>query len=500
MPLQHAVLFSNSGASEDGLVAWAERTGRRYVTEPVRGLLRFAFYGRVSTEDHQDPVTSRARQRDQAGALVAGHGRIVAEYFDIGQSRALAWARRPQAAALLAAMADPGRGFDAIVIGEYERAFYGAQYAAMAPLFEHYGVQLWMPEAGGRVDFASEHDEHAMTVLGLSSKREITRTSIRVRTAMAAQVREQGRYLGGRPPYGYRLGDAGPHPNKAHAAWGRRAHRLEPDPDTAHIVRWIFAQRLAGHSVARIARALNEAGVPCPSAADPGRNSHRTGAAWTLGTVTTILRNPRYTGRQVWNRQRTDKDLADPANTSLGHKSVQRWNLPDGWVISARPAHPALVSEADFIAAQDVNAARGPSPKGHLAGLVRRRYLLSGLLTCGVCGRRMESAWSNGKPAYRCRHGHTTASVPSLDRPKNAYVREDLIVPHLPMLHLLLTEAGAQRRRRTRRGIDVRCQATADASVSYLCENQITLIYDPASGTLRAGTGEAATTITLKTS
>jgi hypothetical protein len=50
-----------------------------------------------------------------------------------------------------------------------------------------------MPEAGGRVDYHSEHDEHAMTVLGLSSKREITRTSIRVRTAMAAQTREQGR-------------------------------------------------------------------------------------------------------------------------------------------------------------------------------------------------------------------------------------------------------------------------------------------------------------------
>jgi hypothetical protein len=55
------------------------------------------------------------------------------------------------------------------------------------------------------------------------------RTRIRVRTAMAAQTREQGRYLGGRPPYGYRLADAGPYPNKAHAAWGRRAHRLEPD-------------------------------------------------------------------------------------------------------------------------------------------------------------------------------------------------------------------------------------------------------------------------------
>jgi hypothetical protein len=175
---------------------------------------------------------------------------------------------------------------------EYERAFYGSQYASMAPLFEHYGVQLWMPEAGGPVDFASEHDEQTMTMLGLSSKREVTRTSIRVRTAMAVQTREQGRYLGGRPPYGYRLGDAGPHPNKAHAAWGRRAHRLEPDPETAHVVRWIFAQRLDGHSVARIARALNEAEVPCPSAADPGRNPHRAGTGWTLRTVAIIIQNP----------------------------------------------------------------------------------------------------------------------------------------------------------------------------------------------------------------
>jgi site-specific DNA recombinase len=92
-------------------------------------------------------------------ALVAGHGRIVAGFFDIGQSRVLPWARRPQAAALVAAMADPDRAFDAIVVGEYERAFYGSQYAQMAPLFEHYGVQLWMPAAGGMVDFQAEgHD------------------------------------------------------------------------------------------------------------------------------------------------------------------------------------------------------------------------------------------------------------------------------------------------------------------------------------------------------
>jgi site-specific DNA recombinase len=225
----------------------------------------------------------------------------VAEFFDVGYSRTLPWARRPQAAALVAALADPNRGWDAVVIGEYERAFYGAQYAGMAPLFEHYGIQLWTPEVGGRVDYGAGDHEQTMLALGLSSKREIARTRIRVRTAMATQTREQGRYLGGRPPYGYRLADAGPHPNKAHAAWGRRAHRPDPDPDTAPVVRWMFAQRLAGHSVARITRALDDAAIPCPSAADPKRNPHRTGTAWTLRTVAAILANPRYTGRQVWN-------------------------------------------------------------------------------------------------------------------------------------------------------------------------------------------------------
>jgi site-specific DNA recombinase len=129
----------------DVLARWADGLGRRQRVEAGRGLLRFAFYGRVSTEDWQDPVTSRARQLQQAVMLTAGRGVIVAEFFDTGQSRVLPWARRPQAAALVAQLADPDRGWDAIVIGEYERAFYGNQYALMAPLFEHYGIHSWIP-------------------------------------------------------------------------------------------------------------------------------------------------------------------------------------------------------------------------------------------------------------------------------------------------------------------------------------------------------------------
>jgi hypothetical protein len=53
-------------------------------------------------------------------------------------------------------------------------------------------------------------------------------------------------------------------------------HRLGPGPETAHVVQWMFAQRLAGHPVARIARALSEAGIPWPwtstrpAGAEPG--------------------------------------------------------------------------------------------------------------------------------------------------------------------------------------------------------------------------------------
>jgi site-specific DNA recombinase len=223
---------------------------------------------------------------------------------------------------------------------------------------------------------------------------------------------------------------------------------------------------------------LNDVGIPCPSAADPERNPHCTGAVWTLRTVAAILANPRYTGRQVWNRQRTDFDLVDPANTGLGHRQVQRWNLPEGWVISRHPAHPALVSEADFIAAQDATAPRGP------AGPATRRYLLAGLLACGTCGRRLESAWSDGKAAYRCRHGYTSAARPEPGRPKNTYVREDQILPHLAAVAILLARGSQANGDGTRQ---LTTPAETAGLVDQLRAAGVILTYDPGTLTIRTG-------------
>jgi site-specific DNA recombinase len=68
--------------------------------------LAFAFYGRVSTEDQQDPQASYDWQITRARQLIEPRGGvIVAGYFDIGLSRALPWQRRPQASRLLAGAA-----------------------------------------------------------------------------------------------------------------------------------------------------------------------------------------------------------------------------------------------------------------------------------------------------------------------------------------------------------------------------------------------------------
>ena len=97
-----AVPLPGPGPAGGGLAAWAERSGRRRAEGAGREGLRFAFYGRVSTEDWQDPESSLARQLGQAEALVRGHGRIVAKLSDVGESRTVAWAaaRMPPSSSL----------------------------------------------------------------------------------------------------------------------------------------------------------------------------------------------------------------------------------------------------------------------------------------------------------------------------------------------------------------------------------------------------------------
>ena len=398
----------------------------------VQQPLDFAFLGRVSTEDQQDPESSRNWQKARAETLIGPRGRIVAEYFDIDRSRSIPPQRRPEASRLLDSLPDPGRGFQAVVIGEPQRAFYGSQFMMTSPVFEHYGVQLWVPEIGGPIDPSNEAHELIMSMYGGISKGERTRIKTRVRSAMAAQALLEGRYLGGRPPYGYMLVDAGPHPNPSKAADGKRTRRLVPDPQAAWVVARIFAEYLIGLGIFAIAEGLTRDGIPSPSAHDRKRNSHRSGIAWSKGAVRAILKNPRYTGHQVWAKQRKDEVLIDVNDVQLGHHTLLRWNGDDEWVWSRDQVHEPLITHEDFAQAKALMGSRGRTPGGeHKTRRTRNPYLFRGAFECCLCGRRMQGQWSHEEAYYRCRFPEEYALANKVHHPRNVYVREADVVPVL---------------------------------------------------------------------
>jgi site-specific DNA recombinase len=408
----------------------------------------FAFYGRVSTEDNQDPESSYNWQFMLAENLVkpAG-GRIVDSFFDVGDSRSIPWPRRPHASRLLAALRDPNRGFDNVAIGEPRRAFYGNQYGLTVPVFAHFGVRLWVPEVGGPIDPDNEAHDLVMSVFGGMSKGERTRVKVRVRSAMATQAHLQGRYLGGRPPYGYTLKDLGPHPNPQKAADGKRLHGLTPDPLTAPVVRRIFRDFLNGNGIFAIAEALTSEGILSPSAYDHARNPHRDGRAWAKSAVRVILTNPRYTGRQVWNKQRTDEVLVDVDDVALGHVPVMRWNPRDKWITSQEIVHEPVISDETFNAARDLLGSRAHNPAAHKPHRTRHPYLFKSLIYCSVCKRRMQGQHSHDVAYYRCRYPSDYALANRVDHPKNVIMREDLATG--PIDHWLASVFDPSLRERT---------------------------------------------------
>jgi site-specific DNA recombinase len=287
--------------------------------------LHFALYARTSTEDNQSPQESLLWQQDAAKRFVAEHGEIVAVYHDIDASRSLLWRQRPEAARLLADLGDKDRGWSEVVVSESARAFEGVQAEPVIDQFTHYGVRLWIPEFTGPVD--PENDLHTLQLIlsGGMATSERRKISARVKSKIRPMA-EQGRWLGGRPPYGYMLIDLGPHPNPEKARMGARSHALEVNPELEPAVVMMFTLKAEGASLATIVRELTSHGFPAPSAADAERNPHRIGE-WQQPTVRNILTNPTYMGRRAIGKTTKKQVLIDPDDPSKGKQLVSEGGL-----------------------------------------------------------------------------------------------------------------------------------------------------------------------------
>ena len=165
---------------------------------------------------------------------------------------------------------------------------------------------------------------------------------------------------------------------------------LEVDPATAPVVREIFEKSLRGSGLKEICKELNYRGVT------------NRGKRWYKGTLHYVLRNEAYTGTAVWGK------------TSKGEKSQDPVRVEGAW--------PALVSRELFDGVQQ--AMRERAPKVRRPARVGSRFLLSGLLKCGVCGRPYSAQGAKiGQFAYYIcgtlfREGAGTCSARYLNAPR----------------------------------------------------------------------------------
>ena len=325
---------------------------------------------------------------------------------------------------------DRGRGRDAVLARQ--------PVLADAPKFAAYGVELWVPELGGKFEARNPSHKMLMSVLGGMSESERQHVQARVRAAMDAQVVNEGRHQGGRAPYGYVVVDGGPHPNPRKAAEGFRLRQLAIAQPQADVVQRIFVEYLDGNGDRAIAGMLNREGIPCPSAERPDQNRHRLADGWQGSTVRSILDNPRYTGYAVFGRWARHETLLDPDDIAAGTSCAFGGPRADRVVRSRAPAHPKIVTVETFTEAQLMRRSKAAgglatARKAERGGRgTARDYMLRGLVRCGICERRMQGATIRAGAYYRCT-ARTMAPGSALlrDHPKTVNLREEPVVEAL---------------------------------------------------------------------
>lgn len=114
-------------------------------------------------------------------------------------------------------------------------------------------------------------------------------TGMRVKDT-AQKLVEQGKFMGGKAPYGYKLvysGEISKH--------GRALKHLEVLPEQAEIVEYIYSLSLNKEfGSARIAKELNK---------DSKYKGCAPNGVWKAGTITSILTNPIYAGYTAYKRR-----------------------------------------------------------------------------------------------------------------------------------------------------------------------------------------------------
>ena len=334
---------------------------------------RVAIYARVSSDTQKENETVRS-QLDQLRETLGRDASvvIVGPYVDEAESGPKPLDERPQGSRL---MVDAAKGlFD-------EVWFFKLDRLGRDDIDPHI-VRRRLDKLGIKLHSLHENIESPLEFgLRVLFAAEERRTFL-IRTASGMdRAARDGRYCGGIVPVGYRVEGVKP-----------RA-RLVPD-DTliwgdwsgSDLVRHIY-RRLAvdGWPCARVARELNDLRVPTAYRRDGrGVRGKQTQGLWYAGRIRNLIVQPVYKGVLTYGRRSSSRNRE---------------------VITAEV--PALVSEDVWDAAQHTLAANRIIPKN-----TRRLYLMRGLISCVVCGKRYIGTGGPRYYRYVCNGRHTDRRPP----------------------------------------------------------------------------------------
>jgi DNA invertase Pin-like site-specific DNA recombinase len=276
--------------------------------------------------------------------------------------------------------------FDVLVVWKGDRLSRRIQdFPGIVADFEELGVQVWsVVDAPGGKKWSSKTalDLLLLSVEGFKNQSESENTSIRSKTNRRAKAAD-GKWMGGRTPYGYQLLAEKDEAGEPLIFGGRPSLYLSPHETNAVIVREIFNRYAAGQGINRIAEWLNQSGIPSPG-----------GKLWGPRPVTIVLDNPIYSGALVYGR----------------HMDQSK----EGAVkITAQGRHEPIITVSLWERVVDLRLAKSTLSMRQRSD--RFGYSLSGVLYCGECGSAMFGRKlymkKNGKvkrvPIYICNNYQT---------------------------------------------------------------------------------------------
>jgi putative DNA-invertase from lambdoid prophage Rac len=235
-----------------------ERAARAAATASPAPPGRCYGYARVSTVQQ----VSEGESLDVQQRVIAGYAQMHDLVVDLvfverGVSGSKPLGDRPQGAALLAVL-KPG---DTVITPKLDRMFRSALDALdVLGRLKQAGVSLHMIDLGGDTT-GNGVSKLIFTILSAVAEAERDRTRERIAEVKRDQ-RQRGRYLGGKPPFGWKVGDAG---------------ELVPVPEQQAALKRMRKLRAAGAPLRAIADKMRSTGVPIShvgvkkalSAADP---------------------------------------------------------------------------------------------------------------------------------------------------------------------------------------------------------------------------------------